>query len=152
MTLPSVNPLPTPGALTLKNGGISTSGYQFLQSLYQGAVAALSAVSTINGNTYGDTFAIGGSLANQDYNVLINAPFGFTISNITSKCRSGSCTATFKINGTPLGGTANAVSTSENNQAQASANVVAASDDVTCTISSNSSCVDAIFTITYTRT
>lgn len=152
MTLPSVNPLPTPGALTLKNGGISTSGYQFLQSLYQGAVAALSAVSTINGNTYGETFAIGGSLANQDYDVAISVPFGFTVSNITSRCRSGTCTATFKINGTPLGGTANAVSTSKNPQAQASANVLDVGDDFTCTISSNASCVDADFMITYTRT
>lgn len=151
MTLPSVTPLPTPQALTTQSGGISTAGYQFLQSLYQGAVAALGAVGTVQGQTDGDTFSISFPI-NQDYYVLINAPFGFKINTISSLCSAGSCTATFKIAGVALGGGANSVTTSRQDVTHTSANVVNVADPISCTISSNSSCQYAIFEIAFTRT
>lgn len=86
-----------------------------------------------------------------DYRLLVNVPYGFTISSITTRSASGTCTATFKINTTALGGTANAVSTSEVTQAQASANVLAAGDDLVCTISSNASCTFMSFTVKFAR-
>lgn len=151
MTLPSVTPLPTPQALTTRGGGISTAGYQFLQSLLQGAKAALNAVGTVQGQTDADTFSISFP-TNQAYRVQINAAFGYTITSITSRCTSGTCTATFDIGGVNLGGGANSVSSSEQTKTHASANVVAIGDDLTCTISSNSSCQYAIFEIAFTRT
>jgi hypothetical protein len=88
---------------------------------------------------------------NVDYVVMLKAPFAMTITETTTKSASGTCTMTFKINSTALGGTANSVSSSEQSQAHASANSVAAGDDIVITVSSNSNCVRASFTIAYTR-
>ncbi|MGN6770579.1 MAG: hypothetical protein ACTHJQ_12155 [Rhizobiaceae bacterium] len=89
--------------------------------------------------------------ANGTYTLALSVPFGFTISEVTTKCESGSCTATFKINSTALGGTANAVSTTEQSQAITSANTGVAGDDIQVTISANSSCVGMSFRVKYTR-
>lgn len=142
-------PVPNSGGIA---AGLTGEAYRFLRDVKNNADAVAADVATLQALTYGETFAIGGSLSNQDYNVLINAPFGFSIASITSKCRSGSCTATFKIGGVSLGGGANSVSSSEQTKTHSSANAVAVSDDFTCTISANSSCIDAVFTIAYTRT
>lgn len=90
--------------------------------------------------------------SDKDYRLVVKIPFGCTITEVTTRSASGTCTATFKINTTALGGTANSVSSTEQSQAHSSANVVAAGDDIVMTISSNSLCVDLSFTIKTTRT
>jgi len=90
--------------------------------------------------------------ANQDYRLVVKIPHGGTITETVTRSESGTCTATFKVNTTALGGTANSVSSSEQAQAQASSNTFVADDDIVVTISSNSSCVGMSFTIKYTRT
>lgn len=90
--------------------------------------------------------------ANQDYRLVVKIPHGGTITETVTRSESGTCTATFKVNTTALGGTANSVSSTEQAQAQASSNTFVADDDVVLTISSNSSCVGMSFTIKYTRT
>lgn len=90
--------------------------------------------------------------ANQDYRLIVKIPHGGTITETVTRSESGTCTATFKVNTTALGGTANSVSSTEQAQAQASSNTFAADDDIVVTISSNSSCVGMSFTIKYTRT
>lgn len=92
-----------------------------------------------------------GAPANKSYTLVLKCPYGGTINETVTICASGTCTATFKINGTPLGGTANSVSSSEQTQAQASANTFAAGDDIVVTISANSSCVDMAFTLKVTK-
>lgn len=92
------------------------------------------------------------SPANQDYRLVVKIPHGGTITETVTRSESGTCTATFKVNTTALGGTANSVSSTEQAQAQASSNTFVADDDVVLTISSNSSCVGMSFTIKYTRT
>lgn len=139
MALPKVNPVPTPQGFTTKDGGLSTAGYQFLQSLYQGAVAAISGVGSVQSKQYPIDFTIE-SPDNQDYDFELSALDGYTINSVLSKCRAGSCTATTKIGGTALGGGANSVSTTLQTKTHSSANVVAAGDAVVVTISSNSSC------------
>lgn len=99
----------------------------------------------------GFSFAID-TVANQDYTIILRAPHAGTITETSSKCTSGTATATFKIGATPLGGTPNAVSTSQVNQAQASANTFAAGDLILVTMSANSACVGAVFSVKYTRT
>ncbi len=89
--------------------------------------------------------------ADKSYKLVVKAPFGGTINETVTICASGTCTATFKINTTALGGTANAVSSVEQTQAQASNNVFVAGDDIVVTISSNSTCLDMSFTIKFTR-
>ena len=91
------------------------------------------------------------SPVNGDYRLVLNTPYGFTISSITTRSVSGTCTATFKVNSTALGGTANSVSSTEQTQSHASANVAAIGDDIVLTVSANSACVGLSFTINYAR-
>lgn len=90
--------------------------------------------------------------ADGDYRVVVKAPHGGAITEVTTISASGTCTLTTKINTTALGGTANSVSSSEQSQAHSSANTFAAGDDIVLTVSSNSSCSKMTFTIKYTRT
>lgn len=92
------------------------------------------------------------SLTNQDYRLVINIPYACTINETTTRCTSGTATATFKINTTALGGTANSVSSSEQSQTHSSANAVAAGDDIVLTISANAACLNLSFTVKFTRT
>lgn len=87
----------------------------------------------------------------KDYKILVKAPHGGTITEVTTICVSGTATLQVKINTTALGGTANSVSSSEQSQAHSSANVFVAGDDIVITISSNAACEDLSATIKYTR-
>lgn len=88
--------------------------------------------------------------SNKDYMIVVKAPYGGTITETTTISTSGTCTATFKINTTPLGGTANSVSSVEQSQLHSSSNVFSSGDDIVITISSNSACLNMSFTIAYT--
>ena len=92
------------------------------------------------------------TVAEQDYRIAIQMPFGGTITSTTTQAISGTCTATFKINSTSLGGTANSVSSSEQEQAHASSNTFSAGDNLVLTLSSNSSCTGLSFMVRFTRT
>jgi hypothetical protein len=85
------------------------------------------------------------------YSLALNTPFGMTISEVTTDCDSGTCTATVKINGTSLGGTANSVSTTEQTRTHTTANVAAIGDEVTLVISANSSCENMRLSFKFTR-
>lgn len=90
--------------------------------------------------------------SDKSYTIAIKMAHGGTITETTTKSVSGTCTATFKVNSTALGGTANSVSSAEDSQAHASTNTFSAGDDIVLTVSSNSSCADMSFSIKYTRT
>lgn len=90
--------------------------------------------------------------ADKVYTLVLNARHGGVITSTTTKCASGTATATFKINATALGGTANAVSSTEQSQAHATNGTFVAGDDITMTISANSTCLDLAVSILYTRT
>jgi hypothetical protein len=123
-------------------GGVSAS-FDTLAELASGK-AATSQVWEISGLILSPT--------DSDYKVKLKLGYGFTITSTTTISASGTCTATFKINTTALGGTANAVSSSEQSQAHASNNVAVAGDDLVITVSANSSCAKLAFTISGTRT
>lgn len=89
---------------------------------------------------------------NQDYKLIVKIPYAGTITETTTISGSGTCTATFKVNSTALGGTANSVSIVEQSQAHASSNTFTANDDIVLTVSSNLLCTDMSFTIKFTRT
>jgi hypothetical protein len=91
------------------------------------------------------------SPSDKTYTLVLKTTFGGTIRETTTKSASGTCTATFKINTTALGGTANSVSSTETSQLHTSANQFAPGDDIVVTVSSNSSCADFAFTIKYDR-
>lgn len=90
--------------------------------------------------------------SNKDYRIALKMAHGGTITETTTRSASGTCTATFKVNTTALGGTANSVSSSEQSQSHSSSNTFVAGDDIVLTVSSNSSCTDMSFSIKYTRT
>jgi fructose-specific component phosphotransferase system IIB-like protein len=158
------------GAATTITGSNLTAS-RALSSDGSGKVAASSVTATELGYVSGVTSAIQTQLNakaatsqtlgisafietpdNKDYTLLIKAPFGGTITEVTTRSASGTCTATVKINTTALGGTANSVSSTEQSQSHASANVFVAGDDIVVTVSSNSTCADMRITIQYTRT
>jgi hypothetical protein len=92
------------------------------------------------------------SPSDKSYKLVVKMPHAGTITEATTISVSGTCTATFKVNSTALGGTANSVSSAEQSQAHASTNTFVAGDDIVLTVSANSSCVDMSFSLKYTRT
>ena len=125
------------GALPIANGGTAATSASAARTALELAVNSWSGILLLP--------------ANQTYKLVIKCAFAGVINSVTTMCASGSATATFKINTTALGGTANAISTSEQSQNHASDNAFSVGDDIQVTISSNSSCVDASFSIVYTR-
>ena len=147
----SVNPLPQPQALTIKGGGISMAGYQFLQSLYQGAVKALTDVGNVqtqlSTQVEGFSFSFTYPEAKR-YDVWLKSPFALTITESTSFCQSGSCTAQIQVN-TANQGTSHAVSGSNVTHTQSI--TVNAGDTINIAISSVSSCQDMSFSMKWVR-
>lgn len=73
------------------------------------------------------------------YPIVQFSECAWTILAVVAKCSTGSCTVTVDIDGTPLGGGANSVSTTEGNVGHSTANAVSVGSTITVTISSNSS-------------
>lgn len=120
-----------------------------------GATTASAARTNLSAAALAQTDFIAGVIdtpEDQDYKLVVKLPYAITITDTTTIAASGSCTATFKINASALGGTANSVSTTEQSQSHASSNTASAGDDIVVTISANSSCDRMSFTITFTRT
>jgi hypothetical protein len=88
----------------------------------------------------------------QDYQILQNIPYAITITKLTTITAAGTATVTGKIGTTALGGTANSATTSQQEQAHASANAMAIGDDFKLTLSSVSSCDRLTVVIEFTRT
>lgn len=144
-------PPPVPvssNAFSSKTGTPTTEAHRFLMGMQAAVEDAQRVADTAAGTTQSSfmTFLI--EIAdNKDYRVLVNAPFGFSITSVTTRSATGTCTLATKINATALGGTANSVSTSEQTQAHTTANTVAAGDDVVLTVSSNSGAEDVSVTL-----
>jgi hypothetical protein len=136
------------GTATIGGTAYSTAGTEVIRVYHSGAWT-----NYVDDPTFVD--AIAGMLespSDKTYKLVPNIPYGGTITEVTTVSVSGTCTATFKINTTALGGTANSVSSSEQSQTHSSSNTFVAGDDIQVTISSNSSCVDMSFRIKITRT
>lgn len=88
---------------------------------------------------------------NKTYVIEEKMTYPGRITETTTKCLSGTCTATFYINGVALGGAANSVSGSRQSQAHTSANEFVAGDTISMTITSNAACLDLAYTVTVVR-
>ena len=93
----------------------------------------------------GFTWSFIGTATARDYPIILKAPFPFRITEVVSKCASGTSTATVRIDTVALGGTVNSVSSSEQTQAHTSANLVSLSTDVV--VSFTAGAVDPQITI-----
>lgn len=69
------------------------------------------------------------------------------VTEIVTDCISGTCTLTGTIDGVNLGGSANSVSTTETEQAHASANTVAVGQNLVLTPSGISACLNMVVRI-----
>lgn len=115
-------------------------------------VSAAAARTGLGLDAVQDTFDIFvETVANKDYVFKLRTAFAGTIILTSSDCTGGTCTATFKINGVALGGTANAVSTTEDNQNHASANAFVVGDTISVTISANAACLNMQLAAQYVR-
>lgn len=137
----------------------SSASYVIKRFIWSDIRAALKTYfdALYSGITHTHTVTEGGSWlipapSNKSYTLGLKMPYAGTITETTTKSTSGTCTVTFKINSTALGGTANSVSSSEQSQAHSTANAFVAGDDIVATISANSSCIDALLAIKWTRT
>lgn len=81
----------------------------------------------------GFTWSFIGTSTARDYPIILKAPYAFRITETVSKCASGTASATVKIDGTGLGGSAHSVSSSEETIARTSANVVSKDQDLIVT-------------------
>lgn len=127
-----------------------TSG-QFLQT--SGASANPAWASVGSAPSFTQTEFVSGLIpvpTNQSYSLIINIPYAITITSTTTISTSGTCTATFAVNGTAISGTANSVSSSQNVQSHSAA--AAAGTTISMTVSSNSTCLNLAFTVAFTRT
>lgn len=83
----------------------------------------------------------------KDYRLIVNSPYAVTWTDVTTIATAGTATATVKIGSTPLGGSANSVSTSEDTQTHDSDNEMGAGDDLVLTISASNNCEGLSITI-----
>jgi len=91
------------------------------------------------------------SPANQDYRIVEKLPVGCTLTSLTCKLASGTCTATLKINTTAVTGGAINATTTQQSSALTAANVANAGDALVITVSAAASAIDLSITLAYTR-
>lgn len=142
---------PQPSSMTTPQGKISTPFYTWLRSIKDNVADTITGLGSVQSQQEVFDFAVG-SPDNEDYPFEINAPFGYTITQVDAICEAGSCTLTIKIGGTALGGGSNSVTTTLSTVMHSSSNVIAAGGTSVFTVSSNSSCDRLRVVVWYTRT
>lgn len=144
MTLVRVNP---ETQFTEAGGKLTQEGFNALQSLAAGVEGASSGTpgAGVKDGWSGNISRV----SNKDLTLIQECSFAGTITSTTTQARTGTATFTFKVEGAAFSGTANDVSTTE--QTQTHSTSFAIGNKVIVTMSGNSSCEDAAFTIHYTR-
>lgn len=144
------NDLSIPGAaevLADKDGKPSSTWYRIFAALVSAFNSATRDISDANTNldtkankiqTIGASFTFKFPEA-ETVHVIRNCPIAWSITKSTTIAEVGTATVAININGTPLGGSSNSASTSEDIQAHSSANAVAVGDDITIVFASVSS-------------
>ena len=132
-------------------GGVSQTGYRYLESLGKSAraVSATVAGKASASQTWEQSFYLEAPEAG-DYRMVIRASVARKITRVTTRSTAGTCTLTVKLDTTALGGTANSVTTSEQSQAHSSNNDLAVDQDIDFTFSSESSVAGVSVTLSGT--
>ena len=92
-----------------------------------------------------------GTVTDGSYRIIIDLPFAGTINSISTQSLSGTGTLTTNINGTPLGGSANSVSTTLTTQTHVSTNTFSVTNYIELVVTSASSLTNMRVSIKYTR-
>lgn len=88
---------------------------------------------------------------NKDYRISERLPYDVTLTGITTKTASGTCTVTTKINTTAATGGAVSTTSTSTTSVITAANAGVEGDALVLTISANASAVDLSFTLEMTR-
>lgn len=130
------------------SGKLTQDGFNALQQIADAAEAPDTGTpgSGIADDWHGNIKTV----ADETITLIQSTSFAGTVSKTTTQSGAGTATFTFSIDGTPLSGTANDVSTVEQEQNHSSAFAVGAK--ITLAMSANASCTRAAFSIAYTRT
>jgi hypothetical protein len=133
----------------LAGGALSNAGTHYLDELGNSTSELVAIVEALSVETWSWFIE---SPEDKDYDLIINLAYAGDIELITTDSTAGTATFTGKINTTALGGTANSVSTTEQEQAHTSANSFVAGDNFRGTISANSGCENMTVTVKVRRT
>jgi len=88
----------------------------------------------------------------KDYRIAEYVPAIWTVSKIYTKTKTGTLTATFKINSTAITNGAASVTSTQSSVTPSAANVTAVGDALVMTPSSINSAADFSFTVLFTQT
>lgn len=88
----------------------------------------------------------------KDYRIAEYVPAIWTVSKIVTKTRTGTLTATFKINSTAITGGAASVTSTQSSLTPSAANVTAVGDALVMTPSAISAAADFSFSVMFTQT
>lgn len=138
-------------------GTVDTSGTPVANDF-----ARFTDADTVEGRSYSETRSdlnvafdvISGMIeevSNKDYVLSLKMPYAGSITETTTKSVSGTCTATFYVNTTALGGTANSVSSTEQDQTHSSSNTFVTGDTLKMVVTANSLCTDMQFSVKIAR-
>jgi len=144
-------PTNTESVIDPRTGHMRPSWRQFLDRLRTQFAAAQGEIAGLQEPKTWDRSGVIQFPEDTEYPIWINASHGGAITAVTARCATGACTVTIKINGTPLGGNPNSVSTSESIEEHSSANEFGPGDDITLEVSNNDNCEMLAVTIKYTR-
>jgi hypothetical protein len=87
----------------------------------------------------------------KTYNLITNIPYDGYMFSVSSKSSAGTCTADVLINGVPLGGGANSVSTTQDVVFHSTDRTFVAGDEIQLELSANAAAVDVVVTTVYLR-
>lgn len=89
---------------------------------------------------------------NKNYKFIVNCPYWWEITEITTISSSWTATWTLSINATPITVTPNAISITEDSKVPTALNIFVAGDDLNFNISSNNFAENVSVTIKFIRT
>lgn len=146
------NIVPDSSAQALKQGGLFGDVWMgFFRRLGRGqadltaSVEAIESGKASTSQEWCETLHIR-TVENAVYR-LLDVPHNGTITRVSTQAQSGTCTATVGVNGATLGGSANSVSTTKQTRTHTDRNTVQPGDDITVTVTSNSTCIGMAVTI-----
>ena len=145
MTTRKAGPIPDFNVkLVLPSGDMHPDWYRWFRDFYASLGEAIDVIDTpVPAPTFEQPdqypFAVAFP-SDRDYVIIQNNDVERTIYETLTDADSGTCTVTFKINSTALGGSAHSASSTEEVISRTTDNVLGVGDDLIATVSANADC------------